>query len=72
MPSWYEQHPAAFDEAAAQRAFQDQLLDGTILRDFLSSDPENAHQSRAHADLRLIIDRAWNEAKKNLHSTAPT
>lgn len=63
MASHYELHPAALGEAADRNAFTDRLLEGTRLRDFLSSDPENRQQHQAKADLMLVLDRAWEAAK---------
>lgn len=59
MASYYDENPEAFSEAVRRKDFQDRLLEGTGLRLFISSDPENKVQEQAKADLQIIIDRAW-------------
>lgn len=58
-PSFYEQHGAAFQEAAAHFDLRARLLaDAPNLSLLLASDPENRMQAQAKMELQSVIAAA--------------
>jgi hypothetical protein len=59
LRSYYEENPAALQEAVRRKEFTEELLADTGLSQIVGSDPERPGEARAKRELLLVLERAW-------------